>query len=97
MNDAKGNFDFIIINLNKSIVENRSDDIVKSLLDSFSKVNADGLIIVPENTYQLFNDGRKGVGALLKTLNFKIMLPPYNLHDVVVASKNNSHALYYLD
>ena len=97
VNAVEGNFDFIIINLNKSIVENSGDDIIKSLLDSFSKVNNNGFIFVPENTYKLFNSGRKGVEALFKTLNFKIMLPPYNLHDVVVASKNNSHALYYLD
>lgn len=97
VNDVEGNFDFIIINLNKSIVENSGDDIIKSLLDSFSKVNNEGFIFVPENTYQLFNGGRKGIEALFKTLNFKIMLPPYNLHDVVVASKNNSYALYYLD
>ena len=96
VNDVEGNFDFIIINLNKSIVENSGDDIIKSLLDSFSKVNNEGFIFVPENTYQLFNGGRKGIEALFKTLNFKIMIPPYNLHDVVVASKNNANALYYL-
>ena len=97
VNDVEGNFDFIIINLNRSIVENSADGNIKLLLDSFSKVNNDGFIFVPENTYQLFNGGRKSIEALFKTLDFKIMLPPYNLHDVVVASKNNSYIPYYLD
>ncbi len=97
VNEVEGNFDFIIINLNKSIINNNVNDIIKSLLESFSKVNNDGFIFVPENTYNLFNGGRKGTEALFKTLNFKIILPPYNLHDVVVASKNDPYSLYYLN
>ena len=85
--DVVGHFDFIIINLNKSIVESNREDIAESLLDSFSKVKRGGMIFIPENTYQQFNSGRKGAEALLKVLNFKIMLPPYDLCDIIIASK----------
>lgn len=80
-------FDFLILNLNKSMVENKSDYLVKILLDSFEKVKNGGVIIIPKSTYNLFNSGRKGVEALLKLLDFKIELPPYKLKATIVASK----------
>ncbi|WP_407415550.1 ATP-grasp domain-containing protein [Methanobrevibacter sp.] len=97
VNDIESNFDFIIINLNKSIVNTADEEIIKTLFDSSSKVNNNGFIFIPKNTYQLFNGGRKSIEALFKILNFKIMLPPYNLQDIVIASKNNAYPLYYLD
>lgn len=87
VNNIVGKFDFIIINLNKTIVNNNAEDIVESLLNCFTKVKKDGMIFIPENTYQQFNNGRKSAEALLKALNFKIMLPPYYLSDIVIASK----------
>jgi biotin carboxylase len=80
-------FDFLILNLNKSMVENKSDYLVNILLNSFEKVKNGGMIIIPKSTYQLFNSGRKGVEALLKLLDFKIELPPNKLKATIVASK----------
>lgn len=80
-------FDFLILNLNKSMVENKSDNLVNILLNSFEKVKNGGMIIIPKSTYQLFNSGRKGVEALLKLLDFKIELPPNKLKATIVASK----------
>ena len=87
LKDIGSEFDFIIINLNKSIVENKSDNNVKILLDSFEKVKTGGHIIIPESTYRLFPSGRKGIESLIKLLDFKIELPPYGIKDHILASK----------
>lgn len=87
VNDVVGNFDFIIFNLNKSIVNSNSEDIVKSLLNCFSKVKKGGMIFIPKSTYEQFSNGRNVAEALVRALNFKIMVPPYYLSDIVIASK----------
>ena len=86
ISDVNGNFEFIIINLNKSLVEKKANENVKIFLDVFSKIRTGGYIFVPKNTYQLMAGGRKGVEALIKVSDYKIKLPPYNIKDVIVAS-----------
>ena len=80
-------FDFVILNLNKTLIENKLDSVVKILLESFEKVKTSGIIIIPKSTYQLFPSERKGMEALIKLLNFKIELPPYGIKHDIVASK----------
>ena len=87
LNDLKGNFDFVVINLNKSLIGKNESDKVLLVLDIVSKVKTGGMIIIPKNTYQLFSSGRKGIEALIKLLDYKIELPPYNMHDVIIASR----------
>ena len=80
-------FDYIILNLNKSLIENNLDNRVKILLKSFDKLKTGGILVIPKSTYQLFNSGRRGVEALIKLLDLKIELPPYRMKDTIVASK----------
>ena len=80
-------FDFIVINLNKTMIGNKSDYLVKVLLESFEKVKTGGSIMIPESTYHLFPSGRKGIESLIKLLNFKIELPPYGIKENILASK----------
>ena len=80
-------FDIIVFNLNTSMIENNTDNLVKILLEGFEKIKAGGIIIIPKSTYGLFPNGRRGVEALLKLLNFKIELPPYGIKEEIVASK----------
>ena len=87
LSDIKSEFDYLIINLNKSMVENKSNYLVRVLISSFEKVKPGGVAIIPRSTYQLFNSGRRGVEALIKLLDFKIELPPYKLKETIVASK----------
>ncbi len=87
LNDLKGNFDFVVINLNKSFIGKNEADKVLLFLDIFSKVKTGGMIIIPKNTYQVLSSGRRGMEALIKLLDYKIELPPYNLHDVIIASR----------
>ena len=87
LKSVKGQFDFIIINLNKSLLEKNDEDKVKDLFEIFSRIKTGGLIFIPKNTYQISASGRKGTEALLKVLDFKIELPPYYIKDVIIASK----------
>ena len=85
--NLKGNFDYIIINLNKSLIDKNEAEKVKIILDAFLKVKSGGIIFIPKNTYELMLSGRKGIEALLKVLDYRIELPPYFINDVIIASK----------
>ena len=87
LDDVQGNFEFIIINLNKSLREKKADEKVKIILDIFSKIRTGGFIFIPKNTYQLMASGRKGMEALIKVLDYKIELPPHYIKEVIIASK----------
>ncbi len=87
INDVEGYFDFIIINLNKSLIDKNEADKVKIILDAFLKVKKGGYIFVPKNTYQLMSSGRKGIEALIKVLDYNIELPPHYIQDVIISSK----------
>ena len=87
IDDVKGNFDFIIVNLNKTLIDKNEAEKVKIIMDSILKVKNGGLILVPKNTYQLMSSGRKGIEALVKVLDYKIELPPYYINDVIIASR----------
>ena len=82
-----GTFDFIVINLNKSIVNNSSKDVIESIWASFSKVKKNGFIFIPENTYELLDGGRNSMEVLIKAAGLKIVLPPYGVYDTIMASK----------
>ena len=87
INDVKGNFDFIIINLNKSLIDKNEAEKVRILLDTILNVKRGGFIFVPENTYNLLASGRKGIEALIKVLDYTIELPPYTVRDMIIASR----------
>lgn len=87
LQDIGGEFDYILINLNRSIVENDADSLVKILLDCLNKVKSGGLVVIPKSTYTLFTSGRRGVEAIIKLLDFKIELPPYGMKNYIVASR----------
>ena len=87
LNEISGKFDAIVLNLNKNFIDKNGDEKVKIIFDIFSKLRTGGLIFIPENTYQLLISGRKGMEALLKVLDYKIELPPYNVKNIIIASK----------
>ncbi len=87
IDEVGGKFDFIIINLNKSLIDKNEDEKVNIILDIFTRLRTGGIIFIPKNTYQFAMSGRKGLEALLKVLDYKIELPPYNIKEVIIASK----------
>ena len=87
--NIKGEFDFVIINLNKSLIEKSDYLTIKTFLEIFSYIKVDGLIFIPETTYRYIPGKRKGIEALLKAMELKIEVPPYGIKQGVIASKNS--------
>ena len=85
--EVNSNFDYVIVNLNKTLMDKNEADKVKIILNCLLKVKSGGYVFIPENTYQLMLSGRKGIEALVKVLNYKIELPPYFIQDVIIASR----------
>ena len=85
--EVNSNFDYVIVNLNKSLMDKNEADKVKIILNCLLKVKSGGYVFIPENTYQLMLSGRKGIEALVKVLNYRIELPPYFIQDVIIASR----------
>ena len=87
LDDTGNQFDFIIFNLNNSLKENDIESLITLLSKSFKKVKTGGVIHIPESTYDIFPNGRRGMEALIKACNFKIEVPPYNIKNSIIASK----------
>ena len=87
LNEIMGEFDCVVINLNKSIADKKDDEIVKLFLNIFNKVKFGGLIFIPKTTYDFMPNSRHGAEALVKVLNFKIEMPVHKLNRMVIASK----------
>ena len=82
VDDVKGKFDCVVLNLNKSISNKNADCLAYYLLKTINKVKNSGLILIPESTYQYAPNGRIGIEALIKVLDLKIELPLHNLNKV---------------
>lgn len=87
LNEINGEFDSIVINLNKSIVGSRDDEIVKFVLDTFDRIKSGGLVFIPKTTYDAMPSGGLGAEALVRALALKIELPIHNYARILIASK----------
>ena len=85
--DVIGTFDFILINLNKTLFHSPSVEVIEPIWDSFSKIKKNGLIFIPKNTYEQIVGGKNSMEVLIKTADLKLMLPPYGVYDTIIASK----------
>ena len=83
----KGKYDSILINLNKSLIDKKEDETARIFLEIFSKVKVGGLIFIPEITYQNIKSKRRGMEALIKTLDLRLEVPPQEVENVIIASK----------
>jgi glutathione synthase/RimK-type ligase-like ATP-grasp enzyme len=87
IDEVKGKFEFILLNLNKSLIDRSESEKVNILFDILSKAKTGGMVFIPKNTYQVMANGRKGVEALIEAMDYEIELPPYNIKDVIIATK----------
>lgn len=87
VNEINGEFDYVIINLNKSLIDKRDDITVEIILNILSNIRVGGLVYVPKTTYNFLPDKRKGIEALIKTLGLRIEVPPHGITEGVIASK----------
>ena len=85
--DINGEFDFVIVNLNKSLLDKRDDVIVDIILNILSKVRIGGFVCVPETTYNYIPGKRRGIEALMKSIKLRIEAPPYGIRAGVIASR----------
>lgn len=87
IDDVKGEFNCVVVNLNKSIVDLKDDMIAYNFLKIIDRVKVGGLIFIPESTYQYTPHGRAGAEALIKVLDLKLELPLHHFGKMVIASK----------
>ena len=82
-----GHFDYIILNLNKSLISMSDLDAVKIILKLISFIKVGVIIFIPKTTHDFIPGRRKGIEAILQNLNLKIEVPPFGIRDAVIASK----------
>ena len=87
LNNVKGDFKCVVVNLNKTILENSSDKVAHIFLKIIKKVRSGGLIFIPESTYHCMLDGRLSAEALVMVLDLRIEMPLHNYGKRVIASK----------
>ena len=85
--DVQGEFNCVVINLNKTLVDLKDDEIAFLFLRIIDKVKIGGLIFIPESTYQYIPHGRLGAEALIQVLGLNIELPLHGFGKMVIASK----------
>ena len=87
LDDVKGDFNAVLINLNRTFIDLEDDEIVSVFLRIIDKVKVGGLIFIPESTYKYSPHGRRGVEALIRVENLKLELPLDNFNRMVIATK----------
>jgi hypothetical protein len=87
IDDIKGDFSCVVVNLNKTLVNLKDDEIAYLFLRIINRVKVGGIIIIPESTYQYSPQGRVSAEALIKVLGLKIELPLHHIGKSVIASK----------
>lgn len=89
IDDIKGKYNCVVVNLNESILNKRDDDVAYLFLRIIDKVKLGGLIFIPKSTYLYVPNGRLGVEALIKVLNLELELPLHKYPRMVIASKRH--------
>ncbi|WP_296887896.1 hypothetical protein [uncultured Methanobrevibacter sp.] len=89
VNTVNGGFDYIIVNLNRSLINHRENIAVSVILKILSSIRVGGIVCVPESTYNYLPSKRKGIEALMKTLDLRIEVPPYGINAGVIASRSS--------
>jgi len=77
------------VNLNESICDESAEEVSRIFLKIFDKVKLGGLIFIPNTTYEYLPNGKLGVEALLKLLDFTLEIPVHKFTGMVVASKRD--------
>lgn len=86
--NVHGNFDYVVVNLNKSLTQIYDEKSVEIILKIFSYIKEGGFVFIPKSTYDYVPGGRKGIESIAKNLNLKIEVPPFGFKNAVIASKN---------
>ena len=87
IDDIKGDFNCVVVNLNKSIINLKDGEMSFLFLKIINRVKRGGFIVIPESTYQYAPHGRISAEALIRVLDLRIELPLHNLGKMLIASK----------
>ncbi len=87
LDEIKGQFDSVVVNINESIIGKKDDYVADLFLRIVNKIRVGGHIFILKSTFNLLPSGRRGAEALVKILDLKIEIPVHNLTRMVVASK----------
>ena len=82
-----GEFDFVLINLNKSYFVESDENIIKLSFEGLSRVKSGGYVFIPKNTFEQIPSGRNGMEGIIQTLGLKIEVPPYGIRDMILARR----------
>lgn len=85
--DVNEEFDYVIVNLNKTFVEKKDSLTVDVILSILKRIKVGGVVFIPETTYKYSPGQRKGIEALMIDLDLRIEVPPYGIDAGVIASK----------
>ena len=88
LNEIGKEFNCVIVNLNKSLLDNPDYVIVNLFLEILDKVKVGGFVFIPKSTYEFMPNSKAGVEALIKVLGLKIELPLHKMRRMIIASKN---------
>ena len=86
--NINGEFDYVIVNLNKSLVEKKDYLTIEVILNILKRIKVGGIVFIPETTYKYVPGQRKGIEALMIDLDLRIEVPPYGVETDVIASKD---------
>ena len=87
--DINGEFDYVIVNLNKSLVNMNQFEVIELIFYIFSDIKVGGIVFIPESTCDYIPGKRKGIEAILKTLDLIIEVPPYGINKGVIATRHS--------
>ena len=87
IDNVKGDFNCVVVNLNKTLMAMEDDEVVSLFLNIIDKVKVGGFIFIPESTYRYIPHGRTGTEALIRVFDLKLELPLDSFHKSVIASK----------
>ena len=89
IDNVRGAFDCIVVNLNKSILNQKDDYVARLLLSIIDKVKTGGYVFIPHTTYQYIPNRRIGIEAIIKILGLKIEMPLEDFKRCAIASKRS--------
>ena len=87
IDNIHGDFNCVVVNLNKSIINLKDEEMSYLFLKIIERVKRGGFIVIPESTYQYAPHGRVSAEALIKVLDLRIELPLHNFGKMLIASK----------
>lgn len=90
IDDIKGKYDGVVVNLNESIFNKKDDMIAYLFLKIINRVKLGGLVFIPKSTYRHIPHGRISIEALIMVLGLELEMPVHKYPRMIIASKRKN-------